>query len=632
MIFLTKFTLVFKIGYTLSFLCLIGIFTIWMPSCTQSPKIINEKNMKSDVHSFSNPNQVVVTHIRLDLALDFNKRTISGFAKLSLNNKTQTDKLILDSRDLSISKIVLDDGKETTYSLGENKKHLGQALTIAISAKTNNVTIYYTTSPDAAAIQWLQTKGKAPFLFTQSQAILARSWVPCQDSPGIKFTYDAKIKVPENLMALMSAENDTLKHADGIYTFNMPQPISSYLLALTVGDFKFKPLGANCGVYAEPDMIDKAAWEFADMEKMITTAETLYGPYRWGRYDVVVLPASFPFGGMENPRLTFATPTIISGDRSLVALIAHELAHSWSGNLVTNATWNDFWLNEGFTVYFENRIMEALYGKEYSNMLEYLGFYDLKKTVAELGDTSAKTHLLLDMKDEDPDDGVNDIAYEKGRFFLRTIEETVGRKAWDEFLINYFNKHAFKAMDTYSFLECLDKELIKGNKEIKEKINSNAWVFGPGIPANVPAVKAVAFEKVDAELTLWNNEKKASQLHTKNWNTHQWLHFLRNLPKQLSYNKMKELDGAFNFTNSGNCEILCDWYQQCITNNYKDANKNIESFLIRVGRRKFIVPLYEKLLKTPEGKTFAIDAFEKAKEGYHPLTKETISDLIKENS
>ncbi len=412
----------------------------------------------------------------------------------------------------------------------------------------------------------------------------------------------------------------------------MRQPVSSYLLALAVGDFEFRALSKNCGVFAETDMIEKSAREFTDLPKMIGAAETLYGNYRWGRYDVLVLPASFPFGGMENPRLTFATPTIIAGDGSLVSLLAHELAHSWSGNLVTNKTWNDFWLNEGFTVYFENRIMEQLYGKDYSDMLEYLGFYELKRTLAELGDTSRDTHLLLNMEGKDPDDGVTDIAYEKGRFFLRTIEDAVGRTAWDRFLKKYFHDHAFSSMDTYSFLEYLNKELLKNNIELRNKIRIDQWVFGPGIPSNVPPVKAILFDVVDEQINRLKSGATPASLSTQNWNTHQWLHFLRNLPAKMSVAQMAELDAAFEFTTSENCEILCDWFQLSIENRYKAANPAIEVFLSTVGRRKFVLPLYKKMLDQPDGIAWAKSVFEKSKLFYHPLTRESVERILNKNS
>jgi leukotriene-A4 hydrolase len=360
------------------------VLAVLSGGCYTAPK--NESTpMKQDLHSYAKPHESRVKHLQWTATVDFKSRTISAVASWSLESAANADSVVLDMKDLHIHRITLNGKTPAEYHIGKKDAILGQALSIALVPNTHTVEIEYATDPAAEAVQWLnpqQTTGKTfPFLFTQSEAILARSWVPCQDTPGVRFTYEADVAVPKDLLALMSASNPQEKNSTGHYHFEMKQSISSYLLALAVGDIGFKPISARSGVYAEKSIADQAAWEFADLEKMISGAEALYGPYRWERYDVLVLPPSFPFGGMENPRLTFATPTILAGDRSLTSLIAHELAHSWSGNLVTNATWNDFWLNEGFTVYFETRIMEKLYGKDYSEMLASLNLQDLKEEI-----------------------------------------------------------------------------------------------------------------------------------------------------------------------------------------------------------------------------------------------------------
>lgn len=610
------------------------ITTLFFAYCT-SPTNKEDKNQTmiiNDPHSYAKPNDVAVKHLHLDLEADFNTKTLEGSAELTLNNKTQSNELWLDTKNLTISKVTLEDGSETPFKLGEDDEHLGSSLKIDIKPTTEKVKIFYKTSPDAKALQWLepaQTSGKEhPFLFSQSQAILARTWIPLQDGPGVKFTYSAKIKTDPKLMVLMSADNDTTLHADGVYTFEMPQPIPSYLMAITIGDFRYSSLGKNCGVYAEPNMLEKSAWEFADLEKMITSAEELYGPYAWGKYDVIVLPPSFPFGGMENPRLTFATPTIIAGDRSLVSLIAHELAHSWSGNLVTNATWNDFWLNEGFTVYFERRIMEKIYGKELSEMQAALALGELKNSIKTFGPTHPDTHLKLSLEGRDPDDGVSDIAYEKGYFFLRTIENAVGREKWDKFLITYFDTFAFKTMNTEDFLVYIDEQLFKGDSSLKAQIQIDKWIYNPGLPENCPQPQSGEFDKVLAQVEAFKNGSKASELDTNNWTTHHWQYFLRNLPKPLSTEQMADLDAAFNFTNTGNSEIACDWFVQAVESNYKPAYPKMEEFLIAVGRRKFLKPLYTKLAQTEEGKQWALEVYKKARPGYHSVSYHTIDDIL----
>jgi leukotriene-A4 hydrolase len=584
-----------------------------------------------DPHSFSRPLESVVNHLTLNLNVDFEKKIISGYAKLDIKVFEQSKELILDTRDLSIQKVLVDE-KPVEYRLSPADKYLGSALHIPVSFSSKAVTVYYSTSPDAAAVQWLTPQqtagGKQPFLFTQSEAILARTWIPIQDSPGIRFTYDAEIRVPRGLLAVMSAENPLEKNITGHYHFNMPQPVPAYLMALAVGDVEFRQIDHRSGVYAESVTIEKAAKEFEDLPQMIGAAENLYGPYEWGRYDVIVLPPSFPYGGMENPRLTFATPTILAGDKSLTSLIAHELAHSWSGNLVTNATWNDFWMNEGFTVYFENRIMESLYGKDFADMQALLGLEDLKETIAELGDTSQDTHLKLNLDGRDPDDGMTDIAYEKGHFLLLLIEQSVGRVKFDAFLKNYFASHSFRTITTEEFLREYKKKLIKDDQQLADKIKIEDWIYKPGLPANCPQIVSTKFEAVQKEVDAWVKGKPASSLNTKDYTTNEWLRFLRSVPKGQTNEKLTELDNAFHFTNSGNSEIQFCWFEHVIASKYKPAYPALKAFLITVGRRKFVKPLYEQLIRTPEGSAMAREIYHQARPNYHSITQKTIDELL----
>ncbi|MDG1045346.1 MAG: M1 family metallopeptidase [Bacteroidia bacterium] len=589
--------------------------------------------LSNDSHSYANFNDVRISHLNLDLTVDFQQNILDGKVDISIINYTNAKQLILDSKDLTIHKVLLEDSTKTPFTLGDHSETFGQPLVVDIKPTTKMVSVYYTTSPDAEALQWLtpeQTLGKKyPFLFSQSQAILARSWVPCQDGPGVKFTYDATIKTDSNLIALMSAENSTSKSDNGAYTFKMNQPISSYLLALTVGDLEFASTGRNSGVYAEPAMLEKSVWELNTMQSMIDSAEQLYGPYAWDRYDVVILPPSFPFGGMENPRLTFATPTIIAGDRSLVALIAHELAHSWSGNLVTNETWNDFWLNEGFTVYFEQRIMEKIFGKPYEEMLTKLGMGELEATIEKLQNegNSDDTHLYLDLDGRNPDDGLTDVAYEKGRFFLQKAESVVGRKRFDSFLKNYFTDNKFKPMNTERFIAELNNHLLSPEEE--QAINIYAWVYGPGLPDNALVPYSEELDRVEGVIAEYNNNRiKAKDIDITGYTTHHWLYFLRGL-KGLDSTKMLELDQNFKFTQTGNSEIACDWFKHCIDNQYETAFPALSDFLTKVGRRKFLTPLYSRLAKTPKNKAWAKEVYQIARKGYHSVSYNTIDEVLK---
>ena len=423
----------------------------------------------------------------------------------------------------------------------------------------------------------------------------------------------------------MSASNPQKKNDTGVYEFQMKQPIPSYLLALAVGDLKFVSVGKRSGVYAERSVLKKAAWELADTERMIVAAEKLYGAYRWDRYDVIFLPSSFPFGGMENPRLTFATPTILAGDRSLVALVAHELAHSWSGNLVTNATWNDFWLNEGFTVYFEQRIMEAVYGRRYSEMLAKLTLDGLQREVVQL--KTRDTWLKLDLIGRNPDDGMTSIAYDKGYFFLRMLEEKVGREKWDQFLKDYFNKFAFQSMTTEGFLKHLRANL-------EAEVDLDSWVYSAGLPDSMPVVKTEELDKVAAAAKAFlagtEPAKIATEFGTTDWTTHHWNHFLRSLEGDRTTDQLAALDAQFKFSQSGNSEITHDWLLLAIGAKYQPAMPRLKEFLTEQGRRKFLTPLYKKLIETDSGKVMAKEIYTIARPSYHSVSRDTIDEILKD--
>ncbi|MFN5942233.1 MAG: M1 family metallopeptidase, partial [Bacteroidota bacterium] len=554
----------------------------------------------------SNAQEVSCKHLQLAIQVDFEQQQLRGCATWEIENK-DADELHLDTDQLSIDSVLVDAAK-VVFQKDATVPHLGERLRIPIQKNSKQVAIYYKTGTHPRALQWLtaqQTLSKTkPFLYTQSESIYARSWIPCPDGPGIRFTYDARVQVPLGFMALMSAENPQSLAKDGQYQFHMPIAIPAYLMALAVGDIAFKAIDARTGVYAEPTMIAKAANEFSEVGKMVSQAEKLYGPYRWGRYDMLVLPPGFPIGGMENPKLTFCTPTIIAGDKSLVNLIAHELAHNWSGNLVTNATWNDFWLNEGFTVYFERRLTESLTDKSYADMLWELGYQDLEATLEDLKGKPEDTKLKLNLAGRDPDDGLNDIAYEKGALFLRAIELKVGRTAMDTFLNQYFNHFAFKTITTEQFLDYLKEHLLNQYPDVVKDLAIEAWVYGAGVPKNAPRADQDRFKQVNAVRTSFLESNDLDTKATQSWTTHEYLHFLRLMPKPLAVSKMQKLDELFHFTQTGNAEIADLWFIMSVAANYMPApyttsNEAMRSFLSSVGRRKFIVPLYKELMAHP---------------------------------
>ena len=596
--------------------------------------------INNDSHSFAQPEVAVITHLNWHAVVDFDLKKITATAKFELEKAKNAQEVIFDTKGLSIESVKDQQGEDLEYTMGEENPILGKPLSILISEKVNSVVISYSTSPDAEALQWLsaqQTAGEQmPFLFTQSQAILCRSWIPIQDSPGIRFTYNAKVKVPEGMLALMSATNPTERASTGVYTFEMKQPIPAYLMALAVGDLDYAPLSDRTGVYAEPSLLKPSAWEFAETEEMVKAAEGLYGKYAWEVYDLIVLPPSFPFGGMENPRLTFATPTILAGDRSLTSLVAHELAHSWSGNLVTNATWDDFWLNEGFTVYFEQRIMEKVYGRDYSEMLALLSYQDLQATVQDLNNQGLgkDTELKLDLKGRNPDDGMTDIAYNKGYFFLRLLEEKVGRDTFDIFLKNYFAANAFKSMNTTGFVDYLKINLFESNAISWDQDIIDRWIYGQGIPDDCPIPESDRFVKVDKVTEQWLAETPIGMLIpqedllTKQWSSHEWLHFIRQIPQNVSLQQMVELDEYLEFTYSGNSEILTAWMVHVIRNNYEPGYENLENFLVSAGRRKFLIPLYGEMAKTEAGLKMAREIYSKARKNYHYVSVTTIDEML----
>ncbi|KRD10876.1 aminopeptidase [Flavobacterium sp. Root901] len=586
-----------------------------------------------DEHSYSKPALAVAKHLDLDIKVDFDTQTISGKASWTIDNISKGNEIIFDENTLNITKVTLGDNeKETKFELGKDVEFHGKPLHITIEPNTTKVNIYYSTTKDAVALQWLKPEQtadkKKPFLFSQGESVWSRTWIPCQDSPGIRFTYNAKVTVPKDLLAVMSAVNPQKKNDTGVYTFKQDKAIPSYLMAIAVGDLEFQSIDQRTGVYAEPSMLKKSAWEFAELGKMVVAAEKLYGPYRWGRYDVLVLPPSFPYGGMENPNLTFLTPGVIAGDRSLTSLLAHELGHSWSGNLVTNATWDDIWLNEGFTTYVEHRIGEAIFGKKEFDMQNVITRKELVDNVAEFGKTNPDTRLKVTLTGRNPDDGISLIPYVKGYAFLRVIEDAVGREKFDVFIKNYFDAHAFKSITTEDFVKYLNENLIKGDKALADKIKLDDWIYKPGIPSNITPVSAADFDVIDKIQKSWR-ETGVKGLSKNITTTTEKQYFIDHLPTDITPKEMEELDNEFSFTKGVNFIIKRQWFVQSLIHQYKLAYPAIEQFLIGISRTGSVMMLYKEMVKTPQGKVWAKQVFEKAKSGYHATTIQAVEGILK---
>ena len=607
-----------------------------------TPKPAVETPVDQDEHSYAEPRKVAIADLALDIAVDFDAKTIGGTATYTLDWKDKAaTQLVLDTRDLTIAKVEglrqaqadrAEEWAPLQYALAAKDPVLGSKLTIETPARNAKVRVTYTSSPEASGLQWLtpeMTEGKQlPFMFSQSQQIHARSWVPLQDTPQVRYTYSAHVTSRPDVMVLMSADNDPAAARDGDYSFKMPQKIPSYLMAIAAGDLVFKPISARSGVWAEPAMVDRATKEFEDTEKMIAATEQLYGPYRWDRYDMLVLPPSFPYGGMENPRLSFITPTVIVGDKTLVSLIAHELAHSWSGNLVTFSSAKHGWLNEGFTSYVENRIVEALYGKETASMEYSIARNGLKKDIGTMPEATQSLAVKPGTQ-LDADDALSAVSYDKGAWFLQFLEERFGRQEFDAFLRGYFDHFAFQSITTEQFLDYAKKHLFDKHPNLVTDAEIQAWVYGPGIPANAPQVQSRGFSNTDTARIAWQGSGQLPNKQlTDAWVTQQWVHFLEGMGDKLTVEQLKQLDDAYHFTGTANGEIAMRWYPLAIRSGYVDAQPEIAKFIERVGRRKLIMPIYEELVKTPEGLALAKESFARARPGYHPITTGSVEALL----
>ncbi len=594
-----------------------------------------------DYFTFGNTGQFVTENITLDLTVDFDAEQLGGSVTLTMRRlDTDAVDVILDTRDLSINgaQLVLAGGEAqpVDFRLGDTDEIKGTPLFLrlpdaAASATKIALRIEYTTSPDSTALQWLPPNltagGKHPLMFSQSQAIHARSWVPLQDTPAVRITYEATIRTPPELLAVMSANNDPLTPRGGEYHFEMPQPIPSYLMAIAVGNIFFAPLGEETGVYAEPELLDASVFEFADTQEMLEKAEEIFGPYEWGRYDLLVLPPSFPYGGMENPRLSFITPSLLAGDRSLVSVIAHELAHSWSGNLVTNATWRDQWLNEGTTSYLEARLMEVIYDKDRVDEERVLSYREL---LLDLESVSPDMQALAPRLDSgDPDDFQGTMHYSKGQLLLTYLENAFGRTAFDRFLKMYFDEFSFGTISSERFLDYLEQHLLQVEGSTVGRAEVEQWLYQPGLPDDAPLPESSTLNAAEAMARAWaEGEIDVAEIPVAGWSPQATRHFINSLPAELAADRLAVLGEGLAFSATRNAGIGRTWFIQVAERRYTPAYEQLEQFLNRFGRGRLIYPVYVALAENGTDLELAREMFQNARGAYHPLTEARIARAL----
>jgi leukotriene A-4 hydrolase/aminopeptidase len=578
-----------------------------------------------DPHSYAQDHQPRTKALDWKARVDFAARTIHGEVTLQLSGPSPAGPLDLDTRALAIDSVTDASGAALAYTLHAAEPILGSRLEIMLPAGTESIAIRYRTSPEASALQWLtpeQTLGKKhAYLFSQCQAIHARSVVPCQDTPSIRVTFQAALDVPSELRAVMAAAplGCEAHGARAIERFAMPQPIPPYLLAFAVGDLASKDLSPRSRVWAEPTQLEAAAWEFEHVEEHIAAAESLFGPYDWERFDLLVMPPSFPYGGMENPRLTFLTPSLLAGDRSLVNVVAHELAHSWTGNLVTSTTAEHFWLNEGFTVFAERRILEALEGAEMGALHAAIGFEKLQQAFAQLASAPELTRLRTHLEGIDPDEAFSVVPYEKGYLFLKTLEAAAGREAFDALLATWLATHRFGAAATDDFLALTEKAL----PGLLAKVDAKAWIDGAGLPSAYwrPASARLAAVQALAGRVPTKSESEA-------WTSTEWNLYLEAMPKPSPLDVCATLDAQYALTRSKNPEVLVSWLVLACHSGYDAVLPRAEELVGQIGRMKYLKPIYRALASRPETKPLARALFERFRASYHPIAQQVIRGLL----
>ena len=581
---------------------------------------------RPDPHSHTDLTQPRQKHLVWKAEVDFAARTIRATATLRFDGGGAP--VDLDSRGLAVESVTSVDGRPLVFELGPSEPILGERLRITLAPGVDTCVIRYRTGPDASALQWLEPEqtagGKAPFLYSQCQAIHARSVVPLQDTPRLRITYEAELTVPAALRGLMAAGavDREVRSDKAVERYRMDEPIPPYLFAFAVGDLASRDIGPRSRVWAEPSVVVGAAHEFAGVDRMLTSAEALFGPYPWGRFDLLVLPPSFPYGGMENPRLTFLTPTLLTGDRSLVNVVAHELSHSWTGNLVSNATAEDFWLNEGFTVFAERRILEVLEGPEMVALHAAVGRQALDEAVANFRDRPQLTRLRTRLQGVDPDDAFSQVPYEKGFLFLRALEDAVGREAFDRFLKKYMDTFRFQSVTTEELLELIRTELPGA----LEAVNAPKWIDGEGVPAGAPVARSSRLEAVEALKT------ELPPPAAKEWSPWEWQVYLNHLPRPSPPELLTALDQRFRLTEAPNPEVLVAWLTVAIRSGYPPAVRRAETLLGEVGRMKYLKPLYAALIAGPGTRSLAEAWAQRYRRRYHVIAAAGVESLLRKGA
>jgi aminopeptidase N len=605
-----------------------------------------------DDQTFAKPVEARVTHIALDLAMDFDAKTIGGTAILDILAADEASEIILDSNGLRVSAVNDQAGNAVTFEIGERVEGKGEPLTIQLPAQklergadlaegelapTHRIVVEYVSAPEAEALQWLSPKqtagGEYPFIFSQGQAINNRTWIPTQDSPGIRQTWEATISAPEPLNVVMSGvlqgdpEQEDGNRRD--FRFVMNNAVPPYLIAIAAGNIEFRELGPRSGVWAEPEVIEAAAQEVGDTEEMIDAGIALFGDYRWGRYDMIVLPPAFPYGGMENPVMTFLTPTFIAGDRSNNGLVAHELAHSWSGNLTTYSSWRDGWLNEGITSYFENRIVEEVYGKARAEQEYALSYAGLVGGIEDAGADNPATAMRTP-NEISPFETKGFAIYDKGTVFLRTVENIIGREKFDAWLTQWFDAHAFEPVTSEMFLADLRAKLIGDDAELENRLMLDEWVYSTGLPENAWKPDGEAFAQVDGAVAAYATEGTLPDVDAwSDWTAAEQRRFLEELPQELAEEQLAALDATLGLSKTANNEVLFLWLETALRNEYDPAVPQAERFLARVGRNKFVSPLFVALNETDWGKPIAQRIYAETRSSYHAYTRSNVDEALR---